>query len=540
MRLPRQTRTVRWRIAPLVLLLGALPLPAAALGRSPGEAPPAARPAGAPDPQQPQTQPQIQPRPQPQPERLAAPAGSKHHLFLYLIDALGAKEMPFLGYQRMTVPSLTNLMTEGMTFTLAYSPSPWTVPSVTSILTSLYPSAHGVQKAGDRLPSSAKTLAELMKEKGYETALFSSHPLVGARSGLDQGFDWIEEIPGPFSPGAPREPGETSATLNRRILAWLDKRTSGAPTFIVALSMDPLEPFGAPLPEGRRFVDEEQYRWFAGARRKLLDLRPGNLGFATLADLKRLKIDADRFARIARDVYDGAILYNDFQLGSLKEALKTRGYWDKALFAVTSTHGEELGERGFFGSGATLYNEAVRIPLVISYPAVVPSPRQMRRSCDTVDLLPTLLSLMGFAVPEGVQGVERNVEPTLETMHLYVRPAFAETSPAGALPTGRACMISEGTIKLILNEELPAGIDRPEVELYRGTESPDGEGKNAVAFAPRVAAMEREALDGWRQAKGKPQLRPDADAPRPDPRLKEILRSLGYLAGTAPPAAAKP
>ena len=427
-----------------------------------------------------------------------------------------------------------------MTYTGLYSVSPWTVPSVTSILTSLYPSAHGVQRAGDRLPASARTLAEVMKENGYATALFSAHPLIGALSGLDQGFDWIEEIPGPFGPAPPSGPGETSATLNRRILAWLDQRTSSAPTFIVALSGDPLEPFGAPEPEGRRYLEKGEYDWYSGVRRKLLQARPGNLGLATPGDLRRLGVDPDRFARAARSVRDGAVFYNDRRLGSLKEELQARGYWKNALFVATSTHGEEMGERDLLGHGASLYDQALRIPLVMSYPPLLPAPDQMRKICDGVDLLPTLLSMMGLPIPEGVQGIERNVEPTPETRRLYTRAAYAEMVPAGALPTGRASMIAERDTKLIVYEEPPQGLKLPEMEFFRRYDPAGWEKRNVVASVPILASKKREILEGWRQVKGKPQLVPDEKPAAPDPRLKEILRSLGYLQGMDPAKDKKP
>jgi arylsulfatase A-like enzyme len=437
----------------------------------------------------------------------------------------------------MTMTNVSTLMGEGMTYLAAYSVSPWTVTSVASILTSLYPSAHGLQKAGDRLPASAKTLAEVMRENGYQTALFSAHPLVGALSGLDQGFDWIEEIPGPFGPAPPRGPGETSATLNRSILAWLDRRNSPAPVFVVVLSGDPLEPFGAPAPEGRRFTDDAEYKWYSEVRARLLRIRPGNLGMTTVADLKALKADPDRFARAARNVYDGALYYNDAQLRSLRDALNSRGYWKKALFVVTSTHGEDFGERGLFGHGASLYDSALRVPVVMSYPAILARADQMRRTCDTVDLFPTLLSMMGLPVPSGLQGIQRNVEPTVATRKETQRPAFAETSPAGALPTGRASMICEMPTKLILYEEAPQGYARPEAEFFRANDPTGWEKRSVYMAAPILAQKRRDFLEGWRLVKGKPQLVPDAGAPSPDPRLREVLRSLGYLQGLAPDVA---
>src|SRR5437867_12283837 len=85
-------------------------------------------------------------------------------LLLYLEDGLGAAEVPAYGYPQMTTPNLVLLMEEGVTYLSEYSVSPWTIPATASLLTSLYPSAHGAQKAGDRLPASARTLTEVLKE----------------------------------------------------------------------------------------------------------------------------------------------------------------------------------------------------------------------------------------------------------------------------------------------------------------------------------------------------------------------------------------
>jgi arylsulfatase A-like enzyme len=304
---------------------------------------------------------------------------------------------------------------------------------------------------------------------------------------------------------------------------------------MVVLSADPMEPYGAPSPVGDSFISGPEREWYLEARRRLMAARPGPLGLATSGDLKRLKIDPDRFARAARGIYDGAILHNDQRIADLRRELESRDLWKKSLFAVTSTHGVEFGEWGMFGHGMSLYDTSIRVPLVITFPPGVPRASQMRRACDTVDLMPTLLSMLGLPIPEGVQGIPRNIEPTSpETVGLYDRPAFAETSPAGALPTGTASMVAESAVKLILYQEPAAGIEKPEMELFRLPDPVGWEKRNMVPFLPQIASKYREILDGWRASKGKLVLPPDA-SPAASPRqLPEILRSLGYLQGSSP------
>jgi len=457
-------------------------------------------------------------------------------LFLYLEDGLGAAEVPAYGYPQMTTPNLVLLMEEGVTYLSENSVSPWTIPATASLLTSLYPSAHGAQKAGDRLPASARTLAEVLKENGYETALFSSHPLIGSLSGMAQGFDRVEEVPGPFYPAPSRGPAETSAALNRQILAWLDKRSSRSPTFIVAVSSDPLEPYGVPDPEGSRFIEAKELAWYREIRGKLLGMRPGPLSLGTAEDLKQLKVDASRFARAARLVYDGAIYHNDWQIRSLKNELGSRGLWNNTLFVFTSTHGEEFLEHGLFGHGSSLYDSTLRVPVVLTGPGLILRANQIRKMIDSVDLMPTLLGLLQIPIPDGVQGIQRSVLANETEPARSGRPAFAEAQPAGDLPTGVMSMVAEEEVKLVVYDKIPAGSGRREVELFRWIRAAeDWEKRNWAASAPEILSAEREVLDDWRQGKGTLQLAPDPEpATARGPRLKEVLHSLGYLQGIEP------
>jgi len=485
-------------------------------------------PAQAAEAPSPQTQPASSPANPPE------PAQTQPHLFLYLVDGLRAVEIPAYGHLEMTTPALTDMMDAGLTLTSHYASSPWTIPSVASAFTSLYAPSHGLQKAGERLPTSATTLAETLKKAGYDTALFTTHPLLGSLSGLEQGFDHVEEIPGPYYPAVPRGPEQTSATLNRRILEWLGKRTSASPVFVTAISSDLLEPFGAPAPEGSRFIDASELSWYRGIRKKLMALRPGPLSPATGGDLAQLKVDPARFALAARRVYDGALYYNDGQIRALRDALAERGLLKDSLFVVTSPRGEEFLEHGFFGHGASLFDPAVLVPLVITRPGH-PAPFQVGKMTDNVDLMPTLLALLRVPIPEGVQGVDRTLEPRRENRRLVERSAFADARPAGALPTGVMSMVGEESSKYIDYQEFPMGIARPQVQLFRkGQVEGDWEVKNFAGGRPDLMASRRELLEVWKQQCAGFHLAPDSPAPKPDPRLKEILRALGYLQGPRP------
>ena len=469
--------------------------------------------------------------PQEAPPPAAAEKTARRNLFLYVIDGLGAPEVPAYGYPVMTTPGLAGMMEEGITFTNQYSVSPWTAPAVASLFTSLYPSVLGLNRAGDRLPAGARTLAEVLKENGYKTALFSAHPLVGPLSGLQQGFDWVEEIPGPFYPKPPRGPAESSSALNVRVKQWLDSAGGSTPVFVAVVSADPLQPFGVPDPAGARFIDARELEWYRGIRKRLLDRRPGPLSLATLEDLKTLKTDASRFAAAARQVYDGAIFHNDAQMRALREDLQARGWLKSSLFVATATHGQELLEHGAFGHGTSLYDVAIKVPLVLTCPELFPRVNQVRDMADHVDLMPTLLSLLDLPIPEGLQGIERNVAPNPDTRLFSGRPAFAEARPAGELHTGTMVMVAEEGVKFIENSQVPAGLDRSAVELYRRKDGQDWDRRNVAGGMPRVMANKREVLALWKQRCAEKQIPADPTSAPADPRLKEVLRSLGYLQG---------
>jgi len=462
------------------------------------------------------------------------PASDRPPILLFLADGISAMNMTYMGYRIHTTPTLNMMMDGTATYLSAYAPSPWTVPSVASMLTSLYPSAHTLMRAGDRIPDSARTLAEYLKEQGYETALFSAHPLVGPRSGLGQGFDWFEEVPGAFSPPGREGPGESSNAIRDRVLKWIDSRESSAPFFVVALTTDPLEPFGVASAESGLFLPKEELAWFRDIRGKLAKMRPGPLGLATVEDLDRLEVDPGRFSKAARAVYDGSIRYTDRGIKELREALEERELWEKILFMFTSTRGFELGERGSYGQGASLHDQAVRVPALISFPALWRGPQQLRKATDHVDIFPTLVSLANLELPEWVQGVPRNLDVGGEMRMFYERAAFAETVPMGKLPTGTLSMIAEAGVKMIVYDETPHGREHPEMELYRGEDPMGWEKRSVVASSPRITPKKRAALNSWRETLGRPQLEPDSIPPDPPSDLQEVLRSLGYLQGLEP------
>jgi arylsulfatase A-like enzyme len=293
------------------------------------------------------------------------------------IDTLRADHLGCYGYPRPTSPRLDALSREGVLFTTAISPSPWTLPAFASMFTGLLPSSH---RAGEgwwfertRLDPSFVTLAEVLRGTGYRTGSFVSNGFVSPDTGVADGF---EETRVWFS-----GKGATPAAI-----AWLD--THAAERFFLFLHIvEPHHPYSPPEEHAAPFLDRS-YEGLIGT----------SFGEAPDPDWT----DADRQRII--DLYDGEVSFADALVGDVLDKLAQLGVDDDTIVVVTADHGEELFERGTIGHGHSLYDELLRVPLIIRWPGREPHGR-VEQQVRTMDLFPTLLDALGLPVPPGLDGV---------------------------------------------------------------------------------------------------------------------------------------
>lgn len=277
----------------------------------------------------------------------AAPPASPPNVLLVVIDTLRADGLGSYGAERDTSPALDALAAGAVRFDRAYATAPWTQPSVASMFTGLPPHAHGLERPG-RLPEAARTLAERLRGAGYATAAVVSHGLLGRRTGFDQGFDDFDD-----SDARRSTPGETTRAVTFSATARLDALAAkDAPFFLLVHYFDPHY-------EYLRHDDVA----FAGARAGRLD------GTQTIRELRELRHDLDDEERaFLRAVYDEEIRHTDAGVGRLLAHLQRLGRFDDTLILVTADHGEEFLERGWIGHTRTLYDELLRVPLIIRPP----------------------------------------------------------------------------------------------------------------------------------------------------------------------------
>lgn len=316
-------------------------------------------------------------------------------VLLIVIDTLRADYLGLYNKDHPFSPALDEFAAESVVFDAMYASAPWTRSSIASIFTSRYPTEINVQGKRDALDDKFLTVAEVFHEHGFETYGINTNDNVNNFWGFDQGFDFygMPELPGWETPEkGPNFPAElvTGVALNR-----LHNRESDRPLFLYTLYLDPHDPYfsypelmgGRTEPEGR----------FDGASRE--DLRE----LDKLPAKKRTREDE---ARILYQ-YESEVRYTDLWLGRLFEGLKELGLYDEYLIVVTSDHGEELWDHGRRDHGTSLYDEMVRVPLIIRFPGKwrIP-PKRVSAPVGHVDIAPTLLAAAGIDVPAEFVGVD--------------------------------------------------------------------------------------------------------------------------------------
>jgi len=309
-------------------------------------------------------------------------------IIVIAIDTLRADHLGLYGYERDTSPRLDGLAAEGVVFEHAFATASWTLPSMTSLLTGTWPREHGAgyarsrggRRRFSRLRDDVPTLAERLQEVGYATGAVANVGFMSPRFGFGRGFDTYDWV------SSTDEESRRAGESVDRALAWIDANDDG-PFFFMLHLFDPHRHYDAPPPFRGKFTEAYRDRY-------------GD----TLATLES-RLEAERQSDLEFHVaaYDEEIAYTDDQVGRFIDGLRERGIWDEALVVLTADHGESLHDHGERGHGSTLYNELIRVPLVIW--GAAPAGARERAPVSLVDFAPTALQWAGAAAPQGFPGV---------------------------------------------------------------------------------------------------------------------------------------
>jgi len=427
---------------------------------------------------------------------------SRSNFVLIVIDTLRADRLSFAGYRENDLPAFDRLRSESTYFPNARSTSSWTLPATASLFVSRVPSQHGATAWPSQLGNEHTTLAETLRNAGYRTAGWSSNRLITEQRGFHGGFDTFELVADPdWKPGTPPQSPYLFALaedLITKALAWLEETSAATgddPFFIYLHFMEPHTPYLCP-PDGGP------------------DCRSAATYLNRHIAATFWNFDSEQASFISK-FYDSDIRRMDSALDRLYTALDERGLLENTWLILTADHGEMLGEHGLYTHGNALYEETVRIPLLIR----APNPRNGSSTTPVslIDIAPTILDVAGIEPPAAFKG--RSLRPALEARPLDPRPIVAELLPVRNVRHRNyrhVLSVTSGSTKLVL------GIDGT-LERFDLSEDP-AEGVGVPAAMSDLEAYLSQAGVEFRhlEALSKEVAEPSAEA-------VEELKALGYI-----------
>ena len=402
------------------------------------------------------------------------------NVLLFTLDTTRADHIGCYGDSDARTPNIDRLAAEGVRFSNATAQAPLTLPSHSSIFTGTYPFLHGVRdNGGFYLGPEKTTLAELLKQKGRATSAFVGAFVLDSRWGLNQGFDHyfdnfdFAKYKKISLDSVQREGGE----VVKAFFEWFQSN-GDRPFFSWIHFYDPHTPYEPPEP----YKSEHSGR-------------PWGL-------------------------YDGEIAYVDSLVGKVLESLREKGVLDRTIIVVAADHGESLGEHGESSHAFFIYDATVSVPLIIKVPSSKWKAKVIDAQVENVDIMPTILDLLGVAVPNEVQG--RSLVPLLAGSRAGAeRMAYSESyypryhygwSELKSLRTARYQYIQA-----------------PRPELYDIVSDP---GERTNIFGPNSSQAERFIREMKRIEERSPVPETGSEAPRqPDDDTLAKLKALGYVGG---------
>ncbi len=454
-------------------------------------------------------------------------------VILILADTLRRDRLPWHGGERDNAPNLAGLAAGGTVFTHTVSQGAWTKVSVPSILTSLYPTAHGITDIIHRLPASVTTLEEVYQAAGYATFHTSSVPFTGQLTNLHQGVEVLHETASIGDLG--HSEAKTARTFTDRLLDWLDLHHE-SPFFVFLHVFDPHSPFEPYAPYDTLYVDPDEIaahreRMESVAEHITDDHMRGDV-MPTSAQLAAAEIDPDVFVDTELDWYDASIKAMDAEVGRLLHRLEGLGIADDTLIVFMSDHGEAFLEHGKHFHGWDAYGEHLNVPLMFSWPGRIPAARD-DTVVESINVYPTLLELSRLSVPAQAQGqslLPLMARPDAPTgLGWLPRPAFAERASIDSDEplddeVEQRVIVADGW-KLVHNYTRPEG--KAEYELFDYLEDPMDQ-VDVGSDNPDVVTQLSEELATWHEATLATRVEPDSGEGLTEAE-RSRLRALGYI-----------
>ncbi len=453
------------------------------------------------------------------------------NILLVVMDAARARNLSCYGYGRPTTPNLERFAERCVVYETAISPAGWSLPSHASIFTGLYPSRHGAHDEYKYLLPEYPTMAEVLRAWGYHTLAFCHNAYVGPTTGLDRGFEAFNPVMG----GVPRPLRKITRKIETGVALLLGLHDSGAhsvnrhiaaalrqlqanerPFFMFVHYAEPHAPYEPPRKYNRylpRGVSAREARQVNQDRWKYL-VEPDSM-------------DEQDF-EILTALYDAEITYLDARIAQVLGWLEQSGVLDRTMVIITADHGENVGEHQTMGHAYCLYDTLLHVPLIIHYPRGVTAPGRVAHQVQTLDLLPTILAMLGDTSSKlyrSLQGYDllsstRHDFTVAEQAHPDLTTFYQRFPGVDVSRFDRALkMIRTERHKYIWSSD-------GHHELYDLQADPDEE-RNIITQHREIAQDLDRRLTEWRNSFE--EATPSDEAPEFDEEVKERLRALGYL-----------
>lgn len=420
-----------------------------------------------------------------------------HPIIIIDIDTLRADRLGCYGNARDTSPTLDRFAEESIFFEWAFSQAPNTGPSQTTILSGLYPTTHGMILDEDRVPDEATMLAEVLSNEGFRTAGFHDGGYLSDDFNIGQGFNHYQN-----------NRGTGYAATIPDAIEWL-RANADSPFLLLLHTYDTHTPYDPKEPYRSMFLDGLE--------------APSNGFEPSVEIMERARLSQytenpivfpDNDIEWAKALYDAEIRYVDDWVARLLEEIRALGLDQRASIVVLSDHGEEFQEHGTV-LHEKIYRTVTHIPLMIRLPGGVGA-RRIERVVGSVDIMPTLLDLVGAPIPSTVQG--RSLLPLI----LGVEDGgsggttFSENAYFGVR---RA--VFHGDDHLLFTEKDST------IELFEFKSDPAEQHDTARQRADDVSRL-KSMIDDW-ETSTHPLASPSDHSQDLDSATEEQLRALGYV-----------
>ncbi len=383
-----------------------------------------------------------------------------HNVVVISLDTVRADHLSVYGYHRSTTPNLSRLVEDDVVFEQAFTQTPWTVPSHMSVFTSLYPSVHSITHLTPQSDMSAM-LPEILRDAGYLTAAFVA-PVLSEDYGFAKGFDHYVRT----------DRVRPADIMVKRALEWLagdpnEPDIRDQPFFLFLHLFDAHHPYEPPWPFDNAYVAD-----YRSNIRELSQTHP----YTQEKDLT-----VEELGEVVA-LYDGEIAYTDFAIGRFFDALRDLGLFESSLIVVFGDHGEGFLEHGLMNQGNSVYEELIRVPLLLRLPGGRSAGERVEEPVQLIDIAPTVLQELNLEPTPMMQGtfLFDPVLPDGSRRFAYVSEAYAACvrtdswkvieNPASRVPT------------------IPRALD-VDYELYDLAEDPGEQNNLALEHPERLESM---------------------------------------------------